>query len=251
MSLFVSGRVTMAGSVPTVALVSQSSVVSQKALGDYVPPLQQWVERQVNRYWHVNAMVVATASPPFGAWPFIFRDGLDEPGAAAYHTDDNGQPQAVIDTADEPLFNCSHELGETLKDPSGDHLYTAPSPDPADNGRPCQILLELCDPCEDPRFALTVDGVRLSDFITHQYGNGNSGPYSASGGLTAAREVGPNGYISYVIGGAWKQITNFDGEGWRVRALGPAGQAKREGKSLREWVDEHTRRHRATLKESR
>jgi hypothetical protein len=129
-----------------------------------------------------------------------------------------------------------------LVDPTGDKLYAAPSPDPADGRKQVQILDEVCDPCEDTSFAIAVDGASLSDFITPNYGNGTSGPYDVADKLTAPREVAINGYISWIDEQqqVWKQATNFAGQGFQVRVLGPVDRPQAEGLSLREWVDRQT-----------
>ena len=234
---------------PTVALISHSSVVSQADLAAFVPHYQAYVDGPLRDVYGVAAQIVAPENgrKPRHAWAMYFADQLNQPEAAGYHSDSHHQPAAYIDANDEPLFTGSHELAEMLIDPAGNSLYAAPSPDKADDGKEVQILDEVCDPCEDPSFGIEVDGVTLSDFITPGYGTGNEGPYDAAGKLTAPREVAINGYISWIDEHVWKQATRFAGQGFQVRVLGPAGQAKNEGKSLREWVDEQTRRHMAHL----
>jgi hypothetical protein len=238
-----------AKATPTIALISHSSIVTQAELSDYVAPYQAYVSQLLKRTYGLDAQIVAPSNErkPSHAWAMYFADGLNQPGAAGYHSDSHQQPAAYIDANEEPLFTGSHELAEMLVDPAGNSLYAAPSPDPADKGKLVQILDEVCDPCEDASFGVEVGGVSLSDFITPNFGNGSAGPYDVAEKLTAAREVAINGYISWIDGHVWKQATNFTGEGFKVRVLGPAGQAKNEGKSLREWVDEQTRVHIAQL----
>jgi hypothetical protein len=234
---------------PTVALISHSSIVSQVELQNYVPLYQAYVDEWLKRFYPVSATVVAPVDGrrPHHSWPIYFADQLNQPGAAGFHTDSHQQPTSYVDAKEEPLFTGSHELAEMLVDPSGNTLYAAPSPDPTDRGKEVHILDEVCDPCEDRSLGVQVAGVVLSDFITPNFGEGSRGPYDAADRLTAPREVAVNGYISWIDERVWKQATNFQGEGFQVRVLGPAGQAKNEGKSLREWVDGHTREHIAEL----
>ncbi len=224
---------------PTIALISHSSIVSQAELGDYVAPYQAYVSKVLKDLYEVDAEIVAPANgrKPHRAWPMYFVDQLNQPGALGYHSDSHHQPAAYIDAGQQPLFTGSHELAEMLVDPSGNSLYPAPSPDPADNGKEVQIL------DEDASFGIEVEGVSLSDVITSNYGTGAAGPYDAADKLTEPREVAINGYVSWIDDHVWKQATRFAGEGFKVRVLGPAGEAKNEGKSLREWVDEQTRMH--------
>lgn len=230
--------------VPTVALLSKSSTVSQADLEAYVAPYQAFVDDWLVKWYPTaGATIVApqNGEKPAGAWPIYFEEHLNQPGAAGYHSDSRHQPVAYIDVNQGPMFTGSHELAEMLVDPGGNSLYNAPSPDPADDGKEVQILDEVCDPCEDDSFGIEVGGVALSDFITPAFGNGTNGPYDAAGKLTSAREVAINGYISWVDGDEVKQATNFTGQGFQVRVLGQADAPKGEGKSLREWVDEQTR----------
>lgn len=239
----------IAKATPTIALISHSSIVSQSELSDYVAPYQTYVSQLLSHTYGLDAQIVAPSDgrKPAHGWAMYFADRLNQPGAAGYHSDSHHQPAAYIDASEEPLFTGSHELAEMLVDPAGNSLYAAPSPDPADKGKLVQILDEVCDPCEDASLGVAVDGVSLSDFITPKFGNGAAGPYDAADKLKSAREVAINGYISWIDDHVWKQATNFAGEGFKVRVLGPAGQAKNEGKSLREWVDEQTRLHIAQL----
>jgi hypothetical protein len=232
--------------VPTVALISQSTKVSQSDLAGYVAPYQTYIDSWITKYYSTaKAKVVAPTNgrAPTGAWIMHYLDNLNQPGALGYHSDSHHKPVAYIDASQDPLFTGSHELAEMLGDPMGNNTYTAPSPDPADQGKEVEILDELCDPCEDNSFAIEVDGVSLSDFITPNFGNGTGGPYDAAEKLTKPREVAVNGYISWIDGYVWKQATNFSGQGFQVRVLGQSDQAKAEGKSLREWVDEQTRKY--------
>lgn len=232
--------------VPTVALISSSTQVSQSDLAAYVAPYQAYINNWLTKYYpaaKANVVAPATGHAPKGAWIMHFLDNLNQPGALGYHSDSHHKPVAYIDAGQDPLFTGSHELAEMLGDPNGNNTYAAPSPDPADKGKEVEILDELCDPCEDNSFGIEVDGVSLSDFITPNFGNGATGPYDAAEKLTKPREVAINGYISWIDGYVWKQATNFAGQGFQVRVLGQADQAKAEGKSLREWVDEQTRTH--------
>jgi hypothetical protein len=81
-------------------------------------------------------------------------------------------------------------------------------------------------------------------WLTQQY-PGTPGPYDVADKLTAPREVAINGYISWIDEQqrVWKQATNFVGQGFQVRVLGPANQPQTEGKSPREWVDAQTYAH--------
>lgn len=61
--------------------------------------------------------------------------------------------------------------------------------------------------------------------------------------------MGSNGYISWIDEqqDVWKQATNFAGQGFQVRVLGPANQPQTEGQSPREWIDAQTYEHMEAL----
>jgi hypothetical protein len=235
-----------------IALTSEvsSNEISASELEQVAFALQEQAADGLARAWHYHATVQSFSDPhkvPVGFWPIKVQQSLDEPGAAGYHTDENGQPYSLVmyEAGDGgwPL-TASHEFCEMLGDPYGNHLYRAPSPDPGAHGPRggvhwVRILLELCDPCEDVSQGYRIGGVLVSDFITHAFGNGRTGPYDVMGHIQHARQILPNGYISWVEDdGTWKQLTNFEGEGQKVLTLGKATD-RPSSQSLREWVDAH------------
>jgi len=63
------------------------------------PPVSAALQKQVTRdfgpLWDTQATVDAfdsLESVPVDYWPVILRDDINEPGAAGFHTDDQGQP---------------------------------------------------------------------------------------------------------------------------------------------------------------
>jgi hypothetical protein len=100
-----------------------------------------------------------------------------------------------------------------LADPSGNRLVGNPSP--ADGKTPVQILVEVCDPSEDSRFAYDINGIMVSDFYTPHYFDRRKSlgvRYSFTGAITKPRQVLKGGYISWrePFTGRWKQIQFFD-----------------------------------------
>jgi hypothetical protein len=62
-------------------------------------------------------------------------------------------------------------------------------------------LVEACDPCEDNSYAYTINGVRVSHFITPHFYDPlvTSGTrYSLTGAIKGPRQILPGGYISWV-----------------------------------------------------
>lgn len=89
------------------------------------------------------------------------------PGAAGFHDDENEQPFALVQFSNQWALTASHEVLEMLADPFGRRLVAGQSPK-AGQGR-VQFLVEVCDPSEDTAFAISVNGIKLSDFYTPRY----------------------------------------------------------------------------------
>src|SRR5262245_54756718 len=96
-----------------VALVSEVESVSQRWLTRIAGALQKQVMRDFNPIWGVQATVDAFASlddVPLGYWPLIVVQ--DVRNAAGYHTDQNGQPFALIEYGRSWSLTASHECLE-------------------------------------------------------------------------------------------------------------------------------------------
>jgi hypothetical protein len=152
--------------------------------------LQKQAIRDFGPVWQVNASVSALAaleSVPVDYWPVIIRDDIDQPGAAGYHTDDNGQPFSLVQAADQWQLTASHETLEMLANPFGNRTIAGASPPQAPQTisalQRVVYLVEVCDPCEDAQYAYSVNGQQLSDFITPHYYD----PDGASGALYSFR----------------------------------------------------------------
>jgi hypothetical protein len=232
-----------------VALVSESQSVSLDQLSAAAAALQKQATRDFGPIWSVSATVDAFDSldaVPVDYWPIILRDDINEPGAAGYHTDENGQPFSLVQVDDTWPLTTSHEALEMLADPFGNRTIAGapPTPAPADlpNFQRVTYLVEVCDPCEDGRFAYTVNGVTVSDFITpHFYDpEGSSGVrYSFSGNIPNPHQVLDGGYVSFgnPEDNHWYQIMVRDGQ----PELRDLGIIQTNGSSLREWVDAQVR----------
>jgi hypothetical protein len=126
-----------------------------------------------------------------------------------------------------------------LADPWGSRLVPGPAPAAA-GVRRVEYLLEVCDPCEDERFAYTVNDILVSDFYTPHFFDpvSGAGRYDFTGAIHEPRQVLENGYISWhdPADGHWRQLTNFGGE-QKIRDLGQLD--RREG-SPREQIDRNT-----------
>lgn len=162
----------MSALIKQVALVSTSPVVSSATVMQISAALQKQATRDLSPIWEVSATVDAfekLGQVPVGTWPIIIGGNVP-PGAGGFHTDDNGQPLAVVrasEDIDVLCQTCSHEMIEMLVDPFGSRFVPGDSPMP-EQGR-VNFLAEACDPSEAAQFRYTINNLLVSDFYTPRY----------------------------------------------------------------------------------
>ena len=108
-----------------VALVSETDKVKLPELSAVAAAVQKQVTRDFGPIWGVQANVAAFArleDVPLDYWPVIIKDTLQRPGAAGYHEDSAGEPNALVLMTDDWSITASHETLELLADPWGRHL---------------------------------------------------------------------------------------------------------------------------------
>jgi hypothetical protein len=193
----------MSALIRQVALVSTSPVVPSAKVMQISAALQKQATRDLSPIWEVSATVDAfeqLGQVPVGTWPIIIG-GKVPPGAGGFHTDDNGQPLAVVrasDDIDVLCQTCSHEMIEMLVDPFGSRFVPGDSPMP-DQGR-VNFLVEACDPSEAAQFGYTINNLLVSDFYTPHYFDPVQSVgvrYSFTAAITEPRQVQKGGYLSW------------------------------------------------------
>ncbi|MEP6535898.1 MAG: hypothetical protein ABJF23_11305 [Bryobacteraceae bacterium] len=235
-----------------VAIVSDTPSVALAEVSNVSAAIQKQVTRDFGPLWDVTATVDAFASlesVPVDYWPVIIRDDIKEPGAAGYHTDQNGQPFALVQADSGWGLTASHEVLEMLADPFGNRTI-AGSPPPQATGKAKKLarvvyLVEVCDPPEDESFAYRSNGVLVSDFITPHYYDPTSAPsvrYSFGGNVKGPHLVLKNGYVSFgdPLTNHWYQVLVQGGKAV-TKSLGIMNAA---GKSIREIIDYRSRKAR-------
>jgi hypothetical protein len=225
-----------------VALVSATDQTDPQEMSHVAAALQKQASRDLAPLWLISATVDVFPSlrnVPAGYWPVVIVD--DVKGAAGYHQDRFGHPYALVEYSRSWSLTASHEALEMLCDPWGRRTAAGRSPKP-DQGQ-VEFLVEACDPCEAARYAYTINGVLVSDFITPEFYDPrqtHGARYSFTGAITRPREVLPGGYISW-----WEPRSNHVWQLLRVTDedefvdLGSGGFNRAE-LSLREFVDKKT-----------
>lgn len=194
----------MSALIRQVALVSLTNQVPASTVMRISAALQKQATRDLAPIWQISATVDAfdrLSHVPVGTWPIILG-GRVPPRAGGFHTDENGQPLAIVrafDDIDTLCQVCSHELCEMLVDPFGDRFVVGDSPMPSQSR--VKFLVEVCDPSEAAQFGYTINNLLVSDFYTPQYFDpvqSNGVRYSFTGAIAAPREVLPGGYLSWL-----------------------------------------------------
>ncbi len=228
-----------------VALVSETDAVSFSDVSSVSAALQKQVTRDFGPIWEVSATVDAfqnLESVPVDYWPIIVKDDISQPGAAGYHTDNNGQPFSLVQADGSWALTASHECLEMLADPFGNRTIAGAAP-PQASGKAKKLarvlyLVEVCDPCEDDSLTYQSNGVTVSDFITPHYYEPSVAlgmRYSFGGHIKAPHRVLNGGYVSFgdPTTNHWYQVVVNNGKA-TTRSLGILNTS---GKSLRETID--------------
>jgi len=190
-----------------VVLTDETGGITSAELNEVAAALQIQVERDLAPAWGTRAIVTAGVKRP-SAWPIRITEDVPE-GALGVHLDDGGDPYAVILPDDGWPVTASHELVEMLVDPRGSRMSTAPSLDPAANGRLVHFLVEVGDPVETESY--TINGINVSNFVFRDYYHRKPHPgdeYDLLATVERPYQVLPGGYISWYDphDGRWHQV---------------------------------------------
>ena len=235
--------------IQNIAYVTQTPHLKFKDLQGMVAAWQSQLTNDYLPVWGRRTNVIAVKSKsaiPHGFWPAYVKDDIGEPGAAGYHTDENNQPVIYVqwNGMDETSITGSHENLETASDPQGNKLIKVNLPGVG----PAMMLCEIGDPCE--ALSYKINGFSVSDFLRPAwYGYDEQDPPGSK--LTFLDSIKTpctlirDGYFSYLTpDGNWHQQTWFSGNSPTTVDLGPDA-AREPDQSLREWIDQLTRKHRA------
>lgn len=227
-----------------IAIVPYKVSIDPTMLARVAAALQRQVHEHFAPAWQVDASVSAFHewdSVPIGYARLALVDKLDS-GSLGVHNakGDNGLPYALVGAQGDWSVVASHELLEMLADPTGCALRKGPSPM---DGRPAEILVEVCDPCQGMPWSYRIDGIAVSDFCTPAFYDGSGkGPWSYTGKIQKAGQILKGGYM------IWHDPA--DQEWWRRDWLGTAptdyalGKIAPDVNCLRGHIDRITRRQR-------
>lgn len=155
-----------------VAIVNESSILTDEQVNSATIALQTQVHRDFAPVWGIDAditFVPADSKPAADSWWMVILDYSDLAGVLAYRDlTPAGLPLAKVfaKSALESQFpwtmNASHVLLEMLANPRTNLTVFAQ----AANGRTGKLYsYEICNPCEDQKFGYDINGIRVSDFV--------------------------------------------------------------------------------------
>jgi hypothetical protein len=224
-----------------VAVINESSVMSDTEAKALVQALQTQVSRDYAPVWGVDAklsFVSRKYHPEPGAWQLVLLDDSDQAGALGYHettAQDLPLGKAFLKTVKEygssMSATASHELLEMLGDPQ---IQLAAAVDDG-NGNTKVYAYENCDAVEDEAFGYTIGGVLVSDFVLPAWFN-PAAPKGTRldfcGKVTTPYQLLKGGYIGVLsTSEGWTQETaddvvhhsshpDFAGNRWHRRRKG-------------------------------
>ncbi|HVT78921.1 MAG TPA: hypothetical protein VHD87_17905, partial [Acidimicrobiales bacterium] len=202
-----------------IAVINQSTVVSDDDVAAAVPALQKQVHDDFAPAWGADATVAfapQNKKPPAGAWWLVILDDSDQAGALGYHdlTNDGLPLSKVFAKSDQQYgfrwtVTTSHEMLEMLADPDINLTVFVQTSNTAGT----LYAREVCDACEADALGYEVDGVLLSDFVYpawfESFRKAKSTKFDHKGHLTKPFELATGGYIGAFdisAGSGWHQI---------------------------------------------
>jgi hypothetical protein len=191
---------------PHVAIINESTVVSDADIDARLPHFRQAVQYHFRPFWGTGCSIArypkgTTLPADRLVWPALIADNSDQAGALGYHeTDAAGtRPDLKVFAKTDQQYHLSwevtlmHEIFEELADP-----YIAAMTQVSDAAA---YATEVGDPVEADRdgYDITLNGltVRISNFIYPSWLiPGSPGPYDHGHLLTKPLEVRQGGYVS-------------------------------------------------------
>src|SRR5207248_7602852 len=157
---------------PTVAILNQSTVLSDDQVRPAVAAIAKQVANDFGPAWGLSADVVFVAKgqkAPVGSWQVVILDDSDQAGALGYHDlTKEGLPMGKVFARTDVVnhlswsVTISHEVLELLGDPTIDLTVF----DQTSGQAGILFAYEACDACEDDRYGYQIDGILVSDFVT-------------------------------------------------------------------------------------
>ena len=154
-----------------IDVINVSSVLTDKQILPVIAALERQVQQDFAPIWGVSAnlnYIPKGKKPSANNWWLLICDDSDQAGALGYHDlGPNGLPIGKIFAGSDIKMGhawsvtASHELLEMLADPGINLTVLVQSSATART----LFAYEVCDACEDEKFAYKIDGILVSDFV--------------------------------------------------------------------------------------
>jgi hypothetical protein len=201
------------------AIVPESPALQQgdPAWDLVVSALNVQVTQHAAPAWNLQATVSSYASPelvPVGAIPIVIMKS-PQGGVEGCHKWQSGQGSAVVSWAPNGDWSvaASHEIIETLVDPTLEATKTGPDPDSAAGSGTVEFLVEVCDPCIGTTYQVLPGAfIEVSDFcLPAYYAQGGYGPFTRCGQSLnlwmPGALVSLTGYLTWSKPDGWRQLS--------------------------------------------
>ena len=217
---------------------SLTKLLTESEVEAFVMSQQVQIDRDFGPIWNTFAdikMAKTDEDITKYAWQVLLLDNTDQANDLGYHDENgsNGEPRAKVfvqTTLDYGLqwtVTASHEILEMLVDPKITNTVIYGQ---------FQYALEVCDPCEDDKFAYEIAGLNMSAFVTPQWFAQKSGTQFSFPQINEIKmpfDLAPGGFISRrkwnwnsAHSESWEQYM-ADEIGPRALNKGPSSRTKR------------------------
>ena len=200
-----------------ISVINESTVLTDAEVTPVVIALQQQVTNDFRPIWGIDAelkMVPQNTPAPPGTWWLVILDDSDQAGALGYHDlTPDGLPMGKVFAASDLKagtswsVTASHELLEMLADPNINLTVFVQN----ENTAGTLFAYEVCDACEDDRFAYKVNDVLVSDFVYPAWFES----FRAQGSTQFDRGNQIKDPLALLAGGYIGVFSVSDGTGWQ------------------------------------
>ena len=222
--------------MPRIAVMNQSSVVTDAQIRRWIPAFRTQWNRDLTAIWGVDPVKMTfhpdNKPPPSGAWWLVFLDDATQAGTLGFHDlTSEGLPLSKVFARSTIKDNASvtvaatHELCEMAVDPWLNGAYQ--------DRKGVFWASEICDPVEDDQYGYRIDGVLVTDFVTpnwfgHQRSQANM---DFRGHARKAFQILSGGYAqSFNTRHGWVQTTGAKAKRSEMAAH-PAHGSRRDRRS--------------------
>ena len=194
-----------------VAVINQSKSVPASDIETVVAALQVQVHRDLASTWGIDAeltLVRTGQAPPEKSWWLHLQDDIKEEGVLGYHgVNAAGLPLAHVGVRSSTragtswTLAASHTLLQLLANPKGRLAVV--------EGHRV-IPQEICRPCHGPRYAYTINGVLVSDFVLpawfEDFRKRRSAQFDFCGHISEPFQVLPDAYLMFFENATQRQL---------------------------------------------